>query len=175
MTQTEIETQYENCVNLLHKTVWEFIYHTGIPTREYDELFSQANLYFMVATQSYNNKDTEFSTWVRIQVWGRLLTELTKNRREWEKRHRPKTTERQTKLLKASLRIYTEPPIEWLDEIGADSKILILMLREGELDLDMLVYRGRVGIRYVFQTLREMGWSRVRIHRCFKDLKRLLA
>ena len=169
MTQNDIETQYEGCVNLLHKTVWEFISHTGLSPREHEELFSQSNLYFMMAAQSYNNKDTKFSTWVRIQVWGRLLKAYIKNLREWEKLNQPKMRERQLNLSTG-----VNPPIDWLDELTEDSKILITMVYEGEMDFDKLVHESRVGIRYVFKFLRNKGWSRVRIHRCFKDLKRLL-
>jgi len=169
MTQEDIEAQYKDCVNLLHKTVWEFISHTGLSPREHEELFSQANLYFMVATQSYNNKDTKFSTWVRIQVWGRLLKAYVENQREWERRHQPKMKERVRGL-------YPRPklPIDLMDELSEDSKILITMLFEDEMDFNKLIHESKIGIQYVFRFLRDKGWSRVRIHRCFKDLKRLL-
>ena len=169
MTQEDIEAQYKDCVNLLHKTVWEFISHTGLSPREQEELFSQANLYFMVATQSYNNKDTKFSTWVRIQVWGRLLKAYVENQREWERRHQPKMKERVRGL-------YPRPklPIDLMDELSEDSKILITMLFEDEMDFNKLIHESKIGIQYVFRFLRDKGWSRVRIHRCFKDLKRLL-
>jgi len=169
MTQEDIEAQYKDCVNLLHKTVWEFISHTGLSPREHEELFSQANLYFMVATQSYNNKDTKFSTWVRIQVWGRLLKAYAENHREWERRHQPKMKERVRGLYPR-----TKLPIDLMDELSEDSKILITMLFEDEMDFNKLIHESKVGIQYVFRFLRDKGWSRVRIHRCFKDLKRLL-
>jgi len=72
--------------------------------------------------------------------------------------------------------LYPRPklPIDLMDELSEDSKILITMLFEDEMDFNKLIHESKIGIQYVFRFLRDKGWSRVRIHRCFKDLKRLL-
>lgn len=162
----DVETLYYQHINLLHNTVWYFIRLKNLSIAEYEELFSQANLFFMVAYQSYDGKSAKFSTWLRIQVLGRMTKEYSINKWEWEKIFYSRMAQ---KMERNSVQ-----PIDWLDELSIDAKVLVSFVREGQLDLDKFLYQKTSGIKYVFHFLRKQGWSRVRISRCFRNLKRLL-
>jgi hypothetical protein len=121
----------------------------------------------MLAVVSYDKVTAEFSTWLRVQVWNRLLKEYVKSIWESEKINKPRE------------RFYTRlhvdrHPIEILDNLSEDSINLILMVYQWESEFDEILLGKRSRIKYVFRFLRELGWSRVRIHRCFKDLGKLL-
>jgi DNA-directed RNA polymerase specialized sigma24 family protein len=179
MSPEQISAEYINCVRLMHKTVHLFIRHVGLPWWLHDELFSQANLHFMIAAESYDGQSSKFSTWLCIQIWGRLLKDLQNRRRDY-------------RAIKFRYHAWTETDeddspswhpishdrrfqhIEWMDELQPDARLLIEMVRAGDLDLNKIGRNHRIALRYVFQFLRKEGWSRVRIHRCFKNLQMLL-
>jgi len=168
MTNTEIDNLYSENVNLIRKVVWNFIKDKQLPAQEFDEYLCQANLYFMVAATSFDIDKAKFSTWLQTQIETRLYTQLRKDRREWEKLHFPRERDVQTSI---SIR----PPIFWLDELNEDAKVLITLICDGTLDGLILddsgVFEHFHGVKYVYKFLREWGWKRTRIRRCFKNIK----
>jgi DNA-directed RNA polymerase specialized sigma24 family protein len=178
MTETEMNVLYEQNVNLLRKTVWDFMRHLNIHPRNFDELFSQSNLYFMLAVTSYDENISKFSTWLHTQVWGRLLTENIRVQREWEslksfddirEHNNPHDEPGCFVTIFADFR-----NIDWNDELSKDAKCLIRLVYRGGIDFDEMLKYKRSGLRRMFKYLRGHGWSRRRIHVCFKNLKRLL-
>jgi len=165
MTDTETAIKYDECINLLHKTVWEFIQHMGISYKEYDELFSQSNLYFMLACQSYDGQ-TKFSTWLRTQIWFRLFKEHTKQRTYHSRLYSHHVVKPQS--------YYHFFLTDLLDELGQDGLALVTLVRNGELDVEVALKGYRSGMKAVFTFLRNRGWTRVQIHRSFKEIAQLL-
>lgn len=177
MTPDEMAVQYEGCIMLLRRTVWDFISYTGLPKHEYDEQFSKANLYFMLACKSYDSDKSKFSTWVVIQVWGRLLKDLSKTRFQKNKTNGNNLLSFNETIADTRYPTARRPNrrfIEMVDELGSDGLALLMLVRSGELDIERLLKGHRNGVKTVFRFLRERGWSRVEIHRSFKEIARLL-
>lgn len=166
MTRTETNTLYEQHIDLIRKTIWEFMRRCGIPAREFDELFSQSNLYFMLATESYVGGRCKFSTWLRTQVWLRLMAEHKKQRR---KSGNVSITSIEEPVYKRSSADFKN--IDWRLEMSRDAKCLFRLVRRGGLDTDVMTKHRRNGLKMLFVFLREHGWSRKRIHFCFKNLR----
>jgi RNA polymerase sigma factor (sigma-70 family) len=74
---------YKDHTRLLHKICWDFRTRYG---GDWEELRSIANLHFMQAIRSYDDKRASLSTWVRLKVWNALRDnqkkETVRNRRE---------------------------------------------------------------------------------------------
>lgn len=173
---TELEKHYEQHVDLIRKIVWDFIRKMGLRKTEFNEQFSRANLYYVLATTTYDGNIAKFSTWLYIQIWNRLLNDHNKKRWEWGRlnrhlRERCTTEDPHTRA---------RPPIWWLeDELNEDAKFLVLLICTGRLD-DLLfnengtfVRRSYI-IKNVYRFLKHYGWKRVRIRRCFKNIKQAL-
>jgi len=173
MTETESEMLYEKHVNLIRKIVWKFIKTMGLDSAKFDEYFSKANLYYMLAATTYDGESSKFSTWIHIQIWNRLLRDHAKNKWEWERVKRLRE-----RHIETSTCIHTRTPIWWLlDELSEDSKFLVSLIWTGKLD-DILFnnkgtpMRRTLLIKNVYRFLKHYGWNRVRIHRCFKNIKK---
>jgi hypothetical protein len=166
MTTAEIELVYANHVNLIRKTVREFIRKMRVPTWEYDELFSQSNLYFMLACESFDEtRRFQFSTWLRIQIWFRLLN------------NRKKTARINRRIIEMDYSEFSTYPaytLDLIDELGRDGLRLVALVKSGRMDLDEVLYKRRNGLKAIFQFLRNLGWTRREIHRSFKEIRRLL-
>ena len=172
---TESEEHYVQYVNLIRKVVWDFIKKMGLRKTEFDEQFSRANLYYVLATTTYDGNIAKFSTWLYIQIWNRLLNDHNKKRWEWERLNRLR--ERYTDKNTCS---HAQPPIWWLeDELNEDAKFLVLLICTGRLD-DLLFNKNGTFIRRtliiknVYRFLKHYGWKRVRIRKCFKNIKQAL-
>ena len=166
MTSEETIAKYESCIMLIRQIVWDFISHTGLPKSEYEELFSQANLYFMLACTTYKPDKAKFSTWVVIQVWNRLMKELYQTQAALDKLNDPRN---RPPIAHSNRRF-----VEIVDELGSDGLALLMLVRSGELDIEGLLKGHSNGLKTVFRFLREdRGWSRAEIHRSFKEIARL--
>lgn len=164
MTPTEMSVRYESCVDLIRDTVWEFIRHNKLPHREYEELFSQSNLYFVLACESYDPDKSKFNTWIYIQIWDRLLKELARTCAAYQKLYFPRPR---------PIISYMQPPnIDIIDELSSDGLALLILLRNGELATILTEHRS--SLRTVSKFLRECGWSRIEIRRAFKEIATLL-
>lgn len=170
MNQTELESQYIECVGLMRKTVWDFIKHMRLDPTEFDDLFGQAYLYFVTAADSYNSNLSKFPTWVCNHINKRLLKEFNANKKKIQKIYN----------VAENITLYTQTPIERLDGLSKDSLRLIVYVRSNELEIDKIIYivNGRLrktsGIKHVFRFLLNKNWSRKRIRTCFKNLEQLL-
>ena len=190
MTQAEVEILYSKHLDLIRKVVWEFINLHGLPPSLFEELFSQANLYFMIATIKYDGAIAEFSTWLYIQIWGRLRSQRKKDIWEWNnlklyreryKENTPHTHIRDGKKKnKTLMAIASKPPIflDLLDEVSKDTKILLALICKGELDELLFTDTGlperKHGLKYMYRFLREWGWSRKRINICYRNIREIL-
>jgi DNA-directed RNA polymerase specialized sigma24 family protein len=171
MTSTEVTAQYDEHVDLIRKTVWEFITRLGLSYREFDELFSQANLYFMLACKSYEPERAEFSTWVRTQVWTRLMNEWRNSKLALEKLYLPRE-----RTAPSYAHIQT-PILDIVDELGVEGLTLLILVRSGKLDLSKIFADHPNSLRAVFRTivrfLYENGWSSLEIRQSIRDLGKL--
>lgn len=170
---TDSEKHYEKHIDLIHKLVWEFIKKMRLKTTEFDEQFSKANLYYVLATTTYDGDKSKFSTWLYIQVWNRLLKDYHKKRWEWERLNRLRE-----RHINKNTCTHARPPIWWLeDELNKDAKFLVLLICTGRLDALLFnengtLMRRTLLIKNVYRFLKHYGWSRVRIHKCFKNIKK---
>lgn len=180
MNADEMAEQYVNCVQLLHQIVRDFIKRVGLPWREYEELFSRAHLYFVLAAQSYDGESSKFSTWLVIQVKGRLMKQLQLDMREWNAiKYRYMDWHDEDDNHDLCWQPYAHDrrfgEIVNRNSLDRDGRLLLRLVQRKKLDLGLLGKNHKTALRYLYTYLRhERGWSRVRIYRCFKDLEKLL-
>lgn len=172
---TESEEHYVQYVDLIRKVVWDFIKKTGLKKTEFNEQFSKANLYYVLATTTYDGNIGKFSTWLYIQIYNRLLNDHNKKRWEWERLNRLRE-----RHINKNTCLHARPPIWWLeDELNSDAKFLVLLICTGRLDNLLFNENGTFVrrsyiIKNVYRFLKHYGWGRVRIRRCFKNIKQAL-
>ena len=169
MTTQELAatTTYEDTVDLVRKIVWEYIQKYNRRPSEFDELFSRANLYFMIAYESHIDQRSEFTTWLYIQVWNRLLNEdCTEQRHHYNKQRPP----RPMKPIIPGWKV-----VDMIDELSGDGKALLNLYYSGVMDLQEIYkgYHKNCSWKPIFKFLKQQGWTRQQIFNSFNDIKKI--
>jgi len=167
MNNNNIEMTYCDCVDLIRKTVWDFIAKYNKHPDEFDELMSQANEYFMTAYNTHDKTRSSFTTWLRVRVWYGLVMANGKEMKHTRNQSRPpRPTNHQDNI----------GLLDLIDSLNEDAKNLILLVRSVPADLDQLFHRAhrKPARKYVFQYLKDCGWTRSEILNAFSSLKCLL-
>jgi hypothetical protein len=140
---------------------------------DFDELFSQSNLYFMLAAETYNDQlSKKFSTWLYVQVWNRLMNE---NIRAIRKQRELVLLRTESSHIPADSKESADfKELHWSGELSRDAQCLFRLVRSGGMDVEMLTRHRANGLRKMFRFLRAHGWSRKRINLCFKNMKRIV-
>jgi len=167
MNDNNIETTYCDCVNLIRKTVWDFIVKYNKHPSEFDDLMGQADEYFMIAYNTHDKTRSSFTAWLRVRVWYGLVMANGK-----EMKH----TYNQTRPPRPSVHPDNIGLVDLLDSLNEDARNLILLVRSVPADLDKLFQKARrkPARKHVFHYLKDCGWSRSEILNAFSSLKRLL-
>ena len=165
---------YKDMLGLIKKCVWKHIYKCNIPSTEFEELFSVANLFFMQALRSYKEQKTEFSTWLYIQISLRLMQYLRDENISYyslREEHIYAETIRSQKYCALS-----QNTIDMLDELGADAKNILTVFESGVLDIKKIYNQNKIkhGIKPIFRRLLRLGWTRKQILTGLRDIKNLL-
>jgi hypothetical protein len=165
MTTDPVTETYNECVDLIRSTVWSFMRYYPWH-KDFEELFSQANLYFMQAYITHkNDKGSEFTSWLTNKIW-RKLQDKDKN---------------QMRIYKQSLRrpwlpcreLPSEQMIDMLDELKTEGRNLLALYRETYGEFEELFKSKSQPRKHkaLYKHLKEQGWTRQEIQRAFMNVK----
>lgn len=162
-TNTPVTQTYYDVQNMLYDIAHKFLRKYG---GDFEELVSQANLYFMTAYNSFSSKKSNFTTWCYFIVWKGLLNERQK--------------EIKTNYIPCDTNGYDEDGcfIDFIDELSEDSKIIVGLILDTPNDLKILIERKGGTLPKVKTVIREhlneLGWSMKRITESFSEIRGLV-
>jgi DNA-directed RNA polymerase specialized sigma24 family protein len=166
-----IETTYNDCVDLIRKTVWDFLAKYNKHPNEFEDWMSVANECFMDAYESHDESQSGFTTWLRTKVWYGLVMANGKELKHVRNKGRVVRPIDSPSNHQDSLSL-----IDLLDGLNEDARNLILLMRGVPEDLDRLFRRAKrkPARKLTFKYLMEQGWTRGKILNAFNSLKGLL-
>ena len=173
--QQDIATEtYKDTLKLIRKCVWRHIYKCNIPSTEFEELFSVANLFFMQAFDSYDYTKAEFTTWLYTQITFRLLQHT---RDESKKFHSLQKQHTEAEVNRSLIHHTAQDTIDLLDELSPDGKLLLALFESGEADIKKVYNHCKIkqGTKPIFKYLLRLGWTRKQILTGLRDIKNLLS
>jgi DNA-directed RNA polymerase specialized sigma24 family protein len=158
---------YEEVAKQIDVTCWRFIRKFNVH-EGFDEVRSQANLYFMIAYHSHD-PEKPFETWVRHIVFIQLLD---KSRREWRRSQRHPRVPLDPQTPAATPEEGFDIP-ELLGSLSGDD-LVALETALGTLDEVRPGWdSGRIR-RNAKKKLQQKGWSRRRIEAAFDRVGKVL-
>jgi hypothetical protein len=158
----DAEQAWPSVAPLVYDTVWKFMRQYGVRSDNADDLLAEGRLAYMTAYRGWNPDKMKLSSWVREQVWYRLLEG---NRSRWITRHEP--TELKTDDLLSRRAFDLE---RWLEEISPDARLVA----EKALELEQ-AKTNRCRRSMLIEWLSELGWAGRRIAESFREIAEALA
>ncbi len=167
MTET-----YEDVAKLLRHTAQRFSKSYGL---DHEESFSQANLLFMSAYDSYDPRMSAFTTWLVNVVWNGLKNHYRKNTAEDQGRYRYRRNTARSRT--------TTFDVEKLErEVSEDASFVIILVIDPPIDIRLATKTTKFGkirtdslTKAIMEYLRDIGWSSDRIQNSFTEIQESLS
>lgn len=158
---TQTYTDLENMIyDIVHKFIRRY-------SGEFDEILSQANYYFVLAYESYEQGRSSFNTWAYFRIWKGLLNERQKQL---------KPTYREEDKQEVSTKDFLL--VDLLDGLSDDSQFIVQLVLESPKELQELFTvkkEERKSAKIILQEyLKGIGWTIPQIKKSFRELAEVL-
>ncbi len=168
MLQKRDETTETNLfndnINLVRKVAWSFHKTTGV---EWEELFSEACLAFVLSLRSYNPKKGKLSTHIQTCVTNQLIN-FTKQYHNII----PSSDLLDEDTFYCQENVTITPFFETLSSLSEEAQYVCNMILSSP--EEFLEESKKLARRHIIDKLRKKGWSWPKIWRCFREIKATL-
>jgi len=163
--QKDVLTEtYNDMQNLLYKITWDFCkqFH-----EDFDDTFSQVNLFFIYAMDRYDETKSDVSTWLSCYIPYKMLNYIKEKQKTIQAEINVEYKKEETSNLS-----------ELLDELGKDSHFVLQLYLETPTEIyQSFIRRGKkhhiqgFTRRRIQNKLRQQEWTVSRIRNAMNEIK----
>ena len=165
MNKIAVEQTYMDVENLIRKTVWKFQKKYG---GEFDELFAQANLIYMLAYNDYERGRSQFTTWLHFRIIKGLQQQLRENYKT------PRINDEVTNLEEIAV-FYPKKSMNLLEDLFKDDvKNLIEMAIKAYNEHGKLQSKRSVSYYIRKHLQKDLGWTVSQVNKKLKKIKKIV-
>lgn len=166
-TDIDIGAIYTETLDVLRKSVWNYMRRTGKPDRDFDEWLSKAHAHFMEAVIKFDERSgTALTSWIYLIVYNGLFNDERAEAKHLTNKTRP------PRIRPASL----SRPWEVLEDLQRNGLRLLFLFIEAPHEIEkLLTHKDPLRRRKrLFKYLHEThGWTRAETAASFRDIRKL--
>ncbi len=169
MTRDARTETYQDIQNLIYDVVWKFKRAYG---GDFDEMISKANMIFMEAFFSHQQKKASFSTWLHDRLWWGLMDHYRKTRLEKDR------VETRESLEDIPAPIFM-PFCELISELSQDAQTIVELILDMPQSVEQAALAKGTHPRNIRAALRSylrvfLGWSEEHVVQTFQEIAEVI-